>query len=71
MKNSVRVKLLPDAPAPYLTCAYCGGVSEGNYAIHRDGYGIGPEVPLCDNCGAYPWPDMCTIWAKISHTLRN
>jgi hypothetical protein len=21
------------------TCAYCGGPAEGNYSIHRDGFG--------------------------------
>jgi len=27
-------------------CAFCGGPHEGEYAIHRDGLGKGPEVPL-------------------------
>lgn len=24
------------------TCAYCGGPAEGNYSVHRDGFGDGP-----------------------------
>ena len=47
-------------------CAYCGGVSEGNYAVHRDGFGVGPEVELCDICGGSRFPTLSEIWAKIS-----
>ena len=32
-------------------CAYCGGPA-GADVIHRDGEGIGPEVPLCAECFA-------------------
>lgn len=49
------------------TCVYCGitliGVPPGG--IHRDGFGVGPEVPLCQVCYG---PDLSCeeIWAKIS-----
>jgi hypothetical protein len=53
-------------PAKSLSdCSFCGKPAEGNYAIHRDGFGEGPEVPLCDRCGGRPWPTESTIWAKI------
>jgi len=32
-------------------CANCARPAEGNYSVHRDGFGVGPEVPLCDWCG--------------------
>lgn len=32
-------------------CAYCGKPAQGQYAIHRDGLGEGPEVDLCNACG--------------------
>lgn len=32
-------------------CGYCGKAAQGNFAIHRDGLGEGPEVDLCDACG--------------------
>lgn len=47
-------------------CVYCGKKSEGNHYIHRDGFGKGPEVPLCDKCGAHPIPTCEQIWEKIS-----
>ncbi len=47
-------------------CAYCGNPAQGNHAIHRDGFGEGPEVPLCDACGAYPEPTCEQIWARIA-----
>ena len=34
-------------------CANCARPSEGNYSVHRDGLGKGPEVPLCDWCGGF------------------
>ena len=48
-------------------CAYCGELSQGNHAIHRDGMGIGPEVPLCDGCGTGKYPTCDQIWERISH----
>lgn len=50
-------------------CAYCGKSAEGNHAIHRDGLGVGPEVPLCDACGAHETPTCDEIWARISSRL--
>ncbi|CAB4131453.1 hypothetical protein UFOVP276_206 [uncultured Caudovirales phage] len=49
-------------------CAYCFAeiVGEPERAIHRDGFGIGPEVPLCMVCGSTPTPTCEDIWAKIA-----
>lgn len=47
-------------------CAYCGEPAEGNHSIHRDGVDCGPEVPLCDGCGADELPTCEEIWAAIS-----
>lgn len=47
-------------------CVYCGRKAEGNYAVHRDGFGRGPEVPLCDGCGSDLVPTLEDIWARIS-----
>jgi hypothetical protein len=47
-------------------CVYCGAESQGNYSIHRDGMGIGPEVPLCDACGRAPSPSLGAIWGRIA-----
>ncbi len=49
-------------------CAYCGASSEGTFAIHRDGLGLGPEVPLCNGCGGLEEPTCERIWARISKT---
>lgn len=51
---------------PPRRCAYCGGPAEGNYSIHRDGFCIGPEVPLCDRCGSRQYPTCGEIWNRIS-----
>lgn len=47
-------------------CAYCGMPSEGNYSIHRDGFGFGPEVPLCDLHGSLAFPTCEQIWAVVA-----
>lgn len=47
-------------------CAYCGEKAEGHYSIHRDGFGVGPEVPLCDWCGSKPEPTCDEIWDRIA-----
>ena len=47
-------------------CVYCGAPAEGNYSIHRDGFCEGPEVPLCDACGAHETPTLAEIWARIA-----
>lgn len=49
-------------------CAFCEQPAQGNYSIHRDGFGEGPEVPLCNACGGKPEPDEPTIWAKIGQS---
>ena len=49
-----------------LTCAACGNRAQGNYAIHRDGFGEGPEVPLCDGCGSEPTPTCEELWHMIA-----
>lgn len=49
------------------TCAYCGcGLRESNYATHRDGMGIGPVVPLCEECGGAERPTCQQIWNRIA-----
>ena len=47
-------------------CCYCKRSAQGNFAIHRDGLGDGPELPLCDACGSSPDPSCETIWAKLA-----
>jgi hypothetical protein len=62
--------VMPHAPALDALlnsrCSYCGGPAEGNYSIHRDGFGEGPEVPLCDACGGERTPTLAEIWARIA-----
>jgi hypothetical protein len=55
-------KAAEDAP----TCAYCGGPHTREYAIHRDGFCQGPQVPLCNRCGGRPKPTERQIWARIA-----
>lgn len=52
-------------------CAYCGAPAQGNYSIHRDGFGVGPEVPLCDCCGSSDEPTCSDIWDKIAQPSDN
>ena len=49
-------------------CANCGKQFEGEveFAIHRDGFCIGPEVKLCHDCGAFPLPTCEEIWLNIA-----
>jgi hypothetical protein len=47
------------------TCAFCGHPAEGNYSIHRDGFGVGPEVDLCDEHGG-EFPTCDEIWERIA-----
>lgn len=49
-------------------CAYCRCPAQGNYSIHRDGLGVGPEVPLCDGCGGQELPSLGAIWARIGQS---
>lgn len=60
------LKRVARAALENITCAFCGGPAEGNYTIHRDGYGEGPEVDLCDAHGRGTEPTLATIWARIS-----
>jgi hypothetical protein len=47
-------------------CAYCGEPAQGNYNICRDGFGVGPTVELCDECGEEDFPSCEQIWEKIA-----
>ena len=51
-------------------CAYCFAVIKGevHFAIHRDGFGVGPEVPLCVECGSHLTPTCEDIWSKIARS---
>ncbi len=52
------------------TCAYCERVINGevHFTIHRDGFGEGPEVDLCDGCGLDSMITCEEILAKISRS---
>jgi hypothetical protein len=56
------------APASIL-CSYCGRpVDQKVYGlIHRDGYLVGPNVPLCEACGLEESLTMNVIWDRIAH----
>ena len=54
-----------DDAAADASCAYCRNATQGNHTIHRDGFGEGPEVALCDACGSQPTPTEREIWARI------
>ncbi len=57
-----------NAPEPG-TCAYCQKPAQGNYSVHRDAFGEGPEVDLCDECGGNPeQPTLQEIWTRITTT---
>lgn len=49
-----------------MTCAFCLKPAEGNFSIHRDGFGVGPEVDLCDACGGSETPSAGIIWGRIA-----
>lgn len=51
---------------PAMTCAFCGKPAEGNYSIHRDAFGVGPEVDLCDAHGSEATPTCEEIWERIA-----
>jgi hypothetical protein len=52
--------------ASNLICVFCGARAQGNYSIHRDGFGVGPEVDLCNNCGQDVSPSCCDIWETVA-----
>lgn len=56
---------------PIRTCAACGKLAEGHYSIHRDGFGIGPEVDLCNACGSEAEPSCEFIWAEIAERRKK
>lgn len=47
-------------------CAACGKDAEGNHTIHRDGFGKGPKVPICNACGADVTPSCPDLWDQIA-----
>lgn len=49
-----------------MTCVFCHTSAQGNYSVHRDGFGVGPEAPLCDACGSGSGPSLMEIWAEIA-----
>ena len=53
-----------------LVCAFCGKPAEGEHTIHRDGFGVGPEVELCTACGSSPEPTCEEIWARIAQPAK-
>lgn len=50
-------------------CAACGGHSDMEYGVHRDGFDDGPEVWLCNNCGGNREPSLPELWAAIKARL--
>ena len=52
-------------------CAYCSKPAHGNYSIHRDGFGVGPQVALCDDCGGHLFPTCDAIWERISRRRKR
>lgn len=58
----------PDPEIQGKPCTYCGKECEGHFSVHRDGFGMGPEIPLCDACGGSPSSVLSleTIWDKIA-----
>lgn len=52
-------------------CAARGEPAQGHFSIHRDGFGDGPEVGLCDACGAGPEPDLAELWRMIKSRAQN
>jgi hypothetical protein len=49
-----------------LTCAFCGRPAQGEFSVHRDGFSIGPEVDLCNDCGGRETPTLAEMWRKIA-----
>jgi hypothetical protein len=50
------------------TCVYCGSLVMGapEYFIHRDGFGEGPQVPLCCQCYSGDTPTCQQVWERIA-----
>lgn len=50
-----------------LPCCYCGkSALQSPYEIHRDGFGEGPEVPLCEACVEDESITCEMIWERIA-----
>lgn len=52
-------------------CANCGLFSQGNFSVHTggigdDGFGTGPEAPLCDSCGGEETPSLEDVLTNIA-----
>lgn len=49
-------------------CVFCKKLIDGEpeYSIHRDGFGEGPDVPLCNGCGGSPSPTCAEIWERLA-----
>lgn len=47
-------------------CAACGKTTQGHHAVHRDGMDLGPEVPICDECGGNETPRLPLLWKAIA-----
>jgi len=52
-------------------CACCGSRSERQRSIHRDGFGKGPEVWLCNDCGMGELPTLAEIWSRIKSRMAK
>lgn len=57
-----------DGPGPteIRSCVYCDKVAGTRFAIHRDGFGEGPDVPLCDACGEDDAITCEMIWVRVA-----
>lgn len=53
------------------SCVLCRGPSEGKYTIHRDGFGEGPDVPLCVACAEDENITCEMIWAYLKLEPRR
>lgn len=54
-----------------ITCIFCGNEVQGNYQLHRDNFGIGPIVDLCDKCGESDELTLGVIWESIAIDQPN
>jgi hypothetical protein len=43
-------------------CMFCGRWADGQFSLHRDGFSVGPELPLCSDCGGHETPTLGEIW---------
>lgn len=54
---------------PIRECAACGAVATAHHTIHRDGFELGPQVPLCIGCGSSESPSCEEIWQRIAERM--